>query len=206
MQLVIETALMACSVALIDGERVVAERHEEIGRGHAERLIPMIETVLAEAGGRPVTAILVDVGPGSFTGLRVGIAAAKALAFAWNVPIGGVASTELVAAGAFSQNPDLPSLYVALDAARGQVYAQAFRRGGPATEIQALDPAVAARQAATSAAVAGTGAPLLMTLAADLVFAAPALPRASDARFLTREHARPATPLYIRAPDARLPA
>ena len=205
MQLVIETALTACSVALIDGERVLAARHEEIGRGHAERLIPMVESVLAEAPDRSVTAILVDVGPGSFTGLRVGVAAAKAFALAWEVPISGIPSTALVAAGAFAADPELSSLYVALDAARGQVYTQAFDRRGPTSEVQALDPVIAAGEAATYAAIAGTGAPLLIGFSPDLVVSAPALPHAADARFLPPGHARAVSPLYVRAPDARLP-
>lgn len=205
MQLVIETALTACSVALIDGDRVAAERYEEIGRGHAERLIPMVDAALADAGVRRAEAILVDVGPGSFTGLRVGIAAARAFAFAWEVPIAGVASTALVAAGAFAADPALTSLYVTLDAARGQVYAQAFGRAGPANDIQALDPAEAARDATAWAAVAGSGAPLLLAVSPELRVVAPALPRAGDARFLPPNSNLAVTPLYIRAPDARLP-
>ena len=75
MILVIDTATAACSVALLDGDRVFAERHEVVGRGHAERLVPMIAEL--PDGGR-AEAILVDVGPGSFTGIRVGLAAARA--------------------------------------------------------------------------------------------------------------------------------
>ena len=75
--LVIETATAACSVALLDGDRVVAARHELVGRGHAERLVPMIGEVLAEAGQNRADLIQVDCGPGSFTGLRVGISAAR---------------------------------------------------------------------------------------------------------------------------------
>ena len=79
--LVIETATAACSVALIedaaDGLRVIDARHDVVGRGHAERLLPMIEELLA---GRRPSSILVDCGPGSFTGVRVGLAAAHGLA------------------------------------------------------------------------------------------------------------------------------
>ena len=84
MELVIDSATAACSVALIDGPRVVAERHEVVGRGHAERLLPMIEELLNR---RRPTAILVDCGPGSFTGVRVGLAAAHGLAIGWQVPL-----------------------------------------------------------------------------------------------------------------------
>ena len=93
--LVIETASAACSVALIEDECVVDFAHEAVGRGHAERLLPLIAAL--EDGGRP-DAILVDVGPGSFTGIRVGLAAARALGSAWGVPVTGYHSLALLAA------------------------------------------------------------------------------------------------------------
>ncbi len=206
MLLVIETALTACSVALLDGARVVAERHEEIGRGHAERLIPMADELLHEAAVERVDRVLVDIGPGSFTGLRVGIAAAKAFGLAWDVAVDGVASTALVAAGAFAADVQLNRLYVALDAARGQVYVQPFDRQGPVGEIAALDPAEAGGQASAYDAVAGSGSALLLPHFPEVRVTGPALPRAADARFLSSDAYRPVTPLYIRAPDAKLPA
>ena len=97
MLLVIESATAACSVALIDGETLIDERHEIVGRGHAERLIPMISEML---GDRRPDAILVDCGPGSFTGVRVGLAAAQGLAIGWGVPLAGYSAMALIAAGA----------------------------------------------------------------------------------------------------------
>ncbi len=87
--------MAACSVALIEDGRVVASDHAAIARGHAERLVPMIAGL---PQGGLCDAILVDVGPGSFTGIRVGIAAARALGFAWGVPVHGYASLALLAA------------------------------------------------------------------------------------------------------------
>ena len=86
--LVIDTATAACSVALIAGDQVIDRRHEVVGRGHAERLVPMIaELGLGGPGGGRAERILVDCGPGSFTGIRVGIAAARGLAIGWGVPV-----------------------------------------------------------------------------------------------------------------------
>ena len=98
--LVIETATAACSVALLDGDRILAARHELVGRGHAERLVPMVGEVLAEAGQNRADLIQVDCGPGSFTGIRVGIAAARGLALAWGVPVSGFSALALIAATA----------------------------------------------------------------------------------------------------------
>src|ERR1700712_731470 len=107
--LVIETATAACSVALIEDGRVVAPMHEIVGRGHAERLVPMIAEL--PRGGR-ADAILVDVGPGSFTGIRVGIAAARGLGLGWGIPVHGYSSLALIAAAAFAADPALDRLAV----------------------------------------------------------------------------------------------
>ncbi|RZM18560.1 MAG: tRNA (adenosine(37)-N6)-threonylcarbamoyltransferase complex dimerization subunit type 1 TsaB, partial [Sphingomonas sp.] len=100
--LVIETATAACSVALIEDGRVVASCHEVVGRGHAERLVPMISEL--PDGGR-AARILVDVGPGSFTGVRVGIAAARGLGLGWDATVRGFSSLAIVAAAALKAQP-----------------------------------------------------------------------------------------------------
>lgn len=206
MELAIETALHACSAALIEGGRIVAERHEIIARGHAERLVPLIAELLAEAGVARAEAITVDIGPGSFTGIRVGLAAAKAFGLAWRAPVAGCTSTELVAAGVLAANPSLDRVYVAFDASRGEVYAQLFNRAGPAGELAALAPDIAAADA-RGLAVAGSGAPLLAAIDPSLDIIDHEWPRAADARLLRSAARQPAPrPLYIRAPDAKVPA
>ncbi|WP_016744608.1 tRNA (adenosine(37)-N6)-threonylcarbamoyltransferase complex dimerization subunit type 1 TsaB, partial [Rhizorhabdus wittichii] len=95
--LVIDTATAACSVALIEDGAIVAEAHDVVGRGHAERLMPMIAAL---PGGGRADSILVDCGPGSFTGVRVGLAAARALALGWGVPVHGYSSMAAIAATA----------------------------------------------------------------------------------------------------------
>lgn len=93
--LAIETATSVCSVALFEDDAIIDFAHQPVGRGHAERLLPMIAAL--DGGGR-ADAIHVDVGPGSFTGIRVGIAAARALGFAWGAQVHGFASLALIAA------------------------------------------------------------------------------------------------------------
>ncbi|MBB4631238.1 tRNA (adenosine(37)-N6)-threonylcarbamoyltransferase complex dimerization subunit type 1 TsaB [Sphingosinicella soli] len=204
MLLAIETGTAACSVALIEGARIVAARHERIGRGHAERLVPLVEAVLAETGMRP-RAIAVGVGPGSFTGLRVGIAAARGFGLVWNVPVHGFSSTALIAASVFAAQ-DVARLDVVMDGGRGEVFMQAFDR-----DLHAA-AAVAALSYGSAAAVcrgplAGTGAPFLQEAGSLAAILSDAPPDARDVRLLPPELRMLApTPLYVRAPDAKLPA
>lgn len=81
--LALSTSSPALSIALVDGRKVLARHHQRIGRGHAEALVPAIAALLT---GRRVEAIIVDIGPGSYTGIRIGIAAARALGVAWGCP------------------------------------------------------------------------------------------------------------------------
>ena len=97
MLLAIDTSTAACTAALIDSDGALIDgRDELIGRGHSEQLVPMLDKLL---GGGRVDTILVGVGPGSFTGIRVGIAAAQGLAIGWNVELHGMSSLALLAAG-----------------------------------------------------------------------------------------------------------
>jgi tRNA threonylcarbamoyladenosine biosynthesis protein TsaB len=97
MILAIDTSSAACTAALFDGDRCIASRDEVIGRGHSERLVPLISELL---DGRTPDRILVGVGPGSFTGIRVGIAAAHGLAIGWGIDLAGMSSLALLAASA----------------------------------------------------------------------------------------------------------
>src|SRR5580765_991193 len=140
MQLVIDSATAACSAALIGSDGgIIDQRHEIVGRGHAERLLPMVADLLA---GRAPRSILVDCGPGSFTGVRVGLAAAQGLAIGWEVPLAGYSSLALLAAKV--QESEMAS---ALQAGHGELFVQTF--GGdplvPRDELSALAPAEAAQ-------------------------------------------------------------
>ena len=194
--LVIETATVACSVAFLRGDEIVGERHEVLGRGHAEQLVPMIGELLGAS--RP-DAILVDCGPGSFTGLRVGLAAAQGLAIGWGVPVRGFSSLALLAAMSGE-----PAVAAALHGGHGELFVQDFS-GDPIAPVSPL------RSLPPEAAAAAVGAELVIGPAADLLVttrefgrAVDALPRAADARLLpeTLRTLSP-RPIYGRAPDAR---
>jgi tRNA threonylcarbamoyl adenosine modification protein YeaZ len=155
--LALSTSSPALSIALVDGCQVIARHHELIGRGHAEALVPAIAALLA---GRRADAIIVDIGPGSYTGIRIGIAAARALGVAWGVPVHGVSALSLVAAQAFAADPALATVFALIDAGRGHAAGALIGR-----ELVAPQPAVVTSLPA-GAAVAGAGATLLPGAAA----------------------------------------
>ena len=121
--LVIDTATRACSVALFDDDHVIAAEHEVIGRGHAERLLPLI-AALPENG--KADQVMVNVGPGSFTGIRVGVAAAKALGLAWHIDVHGYGCLALVAAMARSKLPEAAAIDVVMTGGHGEYFFEAF--------------------------------------------------------------------------------
>jgi tRNA threonylcarbamoyladenosine biosynthesis protein TsaB len=199
--LVIETATAACSVALLDGGAVRASAHEVVGRGHAERLVPMIGEVLARAGVSRTDLILVDCGPGSFTGIRVGLAAARALALAWGVDVAGYSALALIAATAQEE-----TVGVAIIGGHGELFVQRFALAplSPITNMSSLPPAEAGKEISDDL-VLGSGAGTLVATRGH-GRAEERFPNAADAVLLPPALAAlPPTPLYGRAPDAALP-
>jgi len=204
----LDTCLSSCSVAVLDGARVLASAREVMARGHQERLAPMAQEVMADAGlgFDRLERIAVTVGPGSFTGLRVGIAFAKGLALALGLPSVGVGALEALAAEADGL------VFPAIDARRGQLYLQAFDGGRALMAPDAVTVEVAAARLAELSqgrplTLVGSGAALL----ADFAPAARIVPaEGADARHVARLGAlrepAPLKPLYLRAPDAKLPA
>lgn len=201
--LVIDTATEACSVALFEGDglRLVDHRHEILGRGHAERLIPMI----AELPGQgKADAIRVSLGPGSFTGLRIGIAAARALAIAWRARIVGYPTLALVAARTWQ--PAMRPVTVCMNGGHGEWFVQNFDSAlRPQDEARSLSPD-AAREAARHKAIAGNRAQELADMLGPDALALDLLPSAQHFSLLNPWHlVDDLAPIYGRAPDAKLP-
>lgn len=186
--LVLDTATPALTLALWEDEALLAHHHQVIGRGHAERLVPALG--LLPDGGR-ADRIVVGVGPGSFTGIRVGVAAARALGLAWGAEVVGLSTLALLAAAAPDDEPTL----AAVNGGHGEAFVQHFG-GAPMRPMDELR-AVPLASLSTEPRVLG-----LDTLAEH----APALiPAEVDAaRFPRVAHLATLapTPLYARAPDA----
>jgi tRNA threonylcarbamoyladenosine biosynthesis protein TsaB len=204
----LDTCLSSCSVAVLDGERVLGHAREVMARGHQERLAPMAQQVMADAGLAfdRLDRIAVTVGPGSFTGLRVGIAFAKGLALALNLPAVGVGTLEALAA-------EVEGLvFPAIDARRGQLYLQAFEDGRALMAPDAVTAEVAAARLAELSqgrpfTLVGSGAALLIDFAPGArIVAAEGADARQVARLAAARAPGPLKPLYLRAPDAKLPA
>ncbi len=210
MILSIDTCLGASSVAVLDGERVLATKSEPMTRGHQERIGMIAREAATEAGVAfdDLTRIGVTVGPGSFTGLRVGLAFAKGLATALSIPCVGVTTLEALAFG-------IPGFTAAvLDARMSQVYIQVFAGGVSLMAPDALEVGEAAARLAElysdgPATLVGSGAPLLADALSVAALLTPAAPDPVAVARLAAAKPAPAhspRPLYLRAPYATLPA
>jgi tRNA threonylcarbamoyladenosine biosynthesis protein TsaB len=146
MILAFDTSSALTSVAVVDGADIVAEAAHLDARRHAEVLAPLLATVIAGIDRTRIDAIACGVGPGPYTGLRVGIATALAVGLAWQVPVHGICSLDAVAAAELDRAPAPDGLCVALDARRKEVYwaryaADALRVEGPRVAAPAtIDP------------------------------------------------------------------
>ena len=193
--LVIDTATRACSVALCDGDHVIAAAHEVIGRGHAERLLPLI-SALPDNG--KADQVMVNVGPGSFTGIRVGVAAAKALGLAWHIDVYGYGCLALVAAMGRSTLPEATAIDVVMTGGHGEYFFEAFdAHGHSRAPVRSILPDDL-MGLATAHMVAGDIDPQRANRQwLEL------LPNARHWPLLSAMHPLAATPIYGRAPDAK---
>jgi tRNA threonylcarbamoyladenosine biosynthesis protein TsaB len=205
--LALDTCLGACSAALLAQGRLVAQHSEPMTRGHQEALAPAVRDLMAVAGISfgDLDRVGVTVGPGSFTGLRVGLSFAKGLALALSRPCIGVATLKALAMAGDGRGP----IAAVIDAGRGHVYMQVFDAGAPLTAPQSLPVASAVARLAeltqgAQLTLAGPGVALLAERIADvrrLEIAAPSpewIARLAADAPVAAPH-----PLYLRAPDAR---
>ena len=196
--LAFDTSAAHCAAALLRGQTVLAETVEDMAKGQAERLMPLLAEVLAKAGvgWKDLSALGVGIGPGNFTGVRLSVAAARGLALSLNIPAVGVSTFEAMAEGA--PRP----LAVLLDARRGEAYAQRFGVAGP--EAPQLAPLADLETALAGTPVLGLALPNSPALAPRYPLAV-AIARVAAARASDPNLPRPA-PLYLRGADAAPPS
>ncbi|MGH8824184.1 MAG: tRNA (adenosine(37)-N6)-threonylcarbamoyltransferase complex dimerization subunit type 1 TsaB [Jiangellaceae bacterium] len=199
--LALDTSTPAVTVALHDGTRLLAESATVDARRHTELLAPAVVAVLAEAGAdrRDLTAVAVGVGPGPFTGLRIGLVTARILGAALSVPVHGMCSLDIIARRVAADG----SFVVATDARRREVYWAAYDAGGHRMRGPSV---VAPAEVATDLPVAGEGARLYPEAFPNPV--EPLYPRAADLAESVvsgSPELLPPEPLYLRRPDARPP-
>jgi len=213
--LAIETSTLAGGVALVEGERTVAEYTLDIRITHSERLMPAIDQVMRDSGWRPADlgGLAVAIGPGSFTGLRIGVSAVKGLALALSLPIAAVPTLDALAAGLpEAAGPVCP----VMAARRDEVYASLYRWDGLAMrrdwDYLALSPGQLADRLREPTTLVGDAA---MAIASPFARPAPAwrrLPSAAivghlgQARLRAGEVASAAAlvPLYVKPSQAEL--
>ncbi|WGH80048.1 tRNA (adenosine(37)-N6)-threonylcarbamoyltransferase complex dimerization subunit type 1 TsaB [Jannaschia ovalis] len=189
-----DTSAAHCAAALVSGDRILAERVEAMRKGQAERLMPLLEDLLAVAGHRwaDLDCIGVGTGPGNFTGIRIAVAAARGLALGLGIPAHGVTGPEALGGGR--------DVIVCLPAPQGAVHAA---RGDDIRRLTAADWPADWRAPLTGPAAPELAAALGLPLA-ETPALAPAIARLA-ARRATPGGARPA-PLYLRPADAAPPA
>ena len=206
--LAVDTALGACSVALLAGDKIAAHAFEEMARGHAERLAPMVEETMAKAGVAfsALDRLAVTTGPGTFTGQRVGLAFMRGLRIALKKPLTGVTTLEVMAAAAMHTR--VAAIH---DAKRDEAYLLLWDRGAIALQPEVLPFAEAMEKirAFGPCALTGTGAPAALDrLGGDFILTDIRQPDALWVARLALGRAAtdaPPAPLYLRAPDAKLP-
>ncbi len=205
--LALDSTMAACSVALWAEGAIVAQRRELRRRGHAEALMPMVEAVLAEAGQEclQLDAVAVTRGPGAYTGIRIGLAAARGLALTIGCPVIGLTTLEVLAGSAPAE---APVVLAVIEARRDQVYAQRFPSGPPPAALRIAAAAALVRDTANPCIAGDAAGRVVELIGTGAVAVGDGQPDAAVAARLAQARqapSRPPAPLYLRAPDARLP-
>ena len=210
--LAFDTSAAHCAAAVVRDGVALAERHEPMQRGQAERLMPMLEEVLAEAGAtwRDLDLIAVGAGPGSFTGVRIAVAAARGLSLALGVPALGVSMFE-AARGPNKAEEGVE--IISLPAPRGMAYVQRFHDGVPLASPQVTDPGDPSedlRQPAPMSVIGYRASEIAARLGARadesaLGEIARRIARCAEARISAGESPSRPVPLYVRPADAAPP-
>lgn len=217
----LDTALGACSAALVNDGRVLAHEHQEMQRGHAEALAPMVEGLMRQAAVTfdALDRVGVTTGPGTFTGQRVGIAFARALGLALKKPVIGVTTLDAMMQEALNQSPGSSWAVACADAKRGEIYFAA-RTAKQQTlvppeliSLQSVGERVRALaiESGQHILLAGTAAPMVAPLLQEAgLKSVDSLVRQPDAVFVAALTALaaagpPPKPLYLRPPDAKRP-
>lgn len=223
-----DTATSACSAALWQDGRILARRHEAMVRGQSEHLIPMVLEVMNEAGVEfpDLDLVAVTKGPGAFTGLRIGLAAARGMALSGGFPCFGVTTFDAVAWAIPAEERQKGTLLVALDSRRADVFVQAYADDlSPAGDAEAVLPEDLPAFASRANRGDGPNGPVLVAGdAADrsaealqaggaevILSTAPGAPDAASVAALAAQRwsaemlPGPPGPLYLRPPDAKTP-
>ncbi len=217
--LAFDTATTGCSAAIWRDGAIVTRRGARMERGQSEALVPMIRETMTAAAMEfdALDAVAVTIGPGAFTGLRIGLATARGIALAAGIPCLGVTTLETIAGATSESERSGRTILVVLDAKRRDVYAQAFDAAGrPVSEPTAVDPArLVERVPQGDILLAGDAAaivePLLTAAGRDVRVSASSIPDCAAIAGIAAARWRPGDrppaprPLYLRAPDVTLP-
>ncbi|MBO1038333.1 tRNA (adenosine(37)-N6)-threonylcarbamoyltransferase complex dimerization subunit type 1 TsaB [Brucella pituitosa] len=212
--LALDTASSWCAAAVYDSgtDTVLAEVSEDIGKGHAEVLMDYIERIMRQSGitMSELDRVAVNVGPGSFTGVRIGVSAARGFALALDRPAIGVSAFDALASEVATSHPGQPAL-ILLEAHRGEIYAQVFGAGGEAATgpmVLAREEALALIQQQSSGTIlAGSAATALSETLAGAFNVAHVEPTGHIGTYAKlaalREPGEAPKPLYMRGPDVK---